>query len=211
MMSVGSVPEGLRGDPNAQLVWFGPAPFKAIGIIAFAFVCHHSTFLIFDSLEIPTLDRFTRVTHYATAISLVFSILLAYLGYFTFVQKTAGNVLNNFPTDNNVINVARFCFALNMLTTFPIECYVACHVLQDYFQIYNRALWAILLVFLSIFIACFVPDVSLILEITGSFSASALAFILPPLLWLKLSNSLKWPCMVCIGFGIVVLIFSLIF
>lgn len=35
-----------------------------------------------------------------------------------------GNILNNFPSDNFIINIARFCFGVNMFTTLPLEAFV---------------------------------------------------------------------------------------
>ncbi|KNE66228.1 TIGR01456 family HAD hydrolase [Allomyces macrogynus ATCC 38327] len=51
------LPESLLGDPNARFTWIGDSPIKAIGVISFAFVCHHNTFIIYGSLDLPTLDR----------------------------------------------------------------------------------------------------------------------------------------------------------
>lgn len=53
------------------------------------------------------MDRFARVTHYSTGISMVACLVMALAGYLTFGDKTQGNVLNNFPTDNIMVNIAR--------------------------------------------------------------------------------------------------------
>lgn len=49
---------------------------------------------------------------------------LALSGYLVFTDKTVGNILNNFPSDNVLINVARLAFGLNMFTTIPLEAFV---------------------------------------------------------------------------------------
>lgn len=67
----------------------------------------HNSLLIYGSLKKPTLDRFTRVTHYSTGISLIMCLAMGIAGFFTFGSKTQGNVLNNFPSDNIVVNIAR--------------------------------------------------------------------------------------------------------
>jgi sodium-coupled neutral amino acid transporter 11 len=38
---------------------------------------------------------------------MVACLTMALTGYLTFGNKTEGNVLNNFPTDNVMVNVAR--------------------------------------------------------------------------------------------------------
>lgn len=67
----------------------------------------HNSLLIYGSLKRPTLDRFTRVTHYSTGISLVMCLAMGIAGFLSFGSKTQGNVLNNFPSDNIVVNIAR--------------------------------------------------------------------------------------------------------
>ncbi len=70
-------------------------------------------------------------------------MLLGISGYLVFTDKTQGNILNNFSPvgsilcriwkrcsaqylfkDDTLINVARFCFGLNMFTTLPLELFV---------------------------------------------------------------------------------------
>ncbi|KAI9744345.1 MAG: Translation factor guf1 mitochondrial, partial [Chaenotheca gracillima] len=53
------------------------------------------------------MDRFARVTHYSTGISMLACLTMAIAGFLTFRDKTEGNVLNNFPTDNVMVNIAR--------------------------------------------------------------------------------------------------------
>lgn len=53
------------------------------------------------------MDRFARVTHFSTGISMVACLIMALAGYLTFGDKTLGNVLNNFPRDNIMVNIAR--------------------------------------------------------------------------------------------------------
>lgn len=53
------------------------------------------------------MDRFARVTHYSTSISMVACLAMALAGFLTFGDKTQGNVLNNFPSDNVMVNIAR--------------------------------------------------------------------------------------------------------
>jgi solute carrier family 38 (sodium-coupled neutral amino acid transporter), member 11 len=67
----------------------------------------HNSLLIYGSLKKPTIDRFARVTHYSTGISMVACMALALAGFLTFGDRTKGNVLNNFPSTNVMVNVAR--------------------------------------------------------------------------------------------------------
>jgi sodium-coupled neutral amino acid transporter 11 len=58
-------------------------------------------------------------------------------------------------------------------------------------------------------------DLGIVLELTGGCSATALAYILPPVCFLKLSSGQWWsrkklPAVLCVGFGIAVMILSTI-
>lgn len=67
----------------------------------------HNSLLIYGSLKKPTLDRFTTVTHYSTGVSMVMCLVMALAGFLSFGSKTQGNVLNNFPSNNIMVNIAR--------------------------------------------------------------------------------------------------------
>lgn len=45
-----------------------------------------------------------------------------------------GNILNNFPADNVLINIARLAFGLNMFTTIPLEAFV-CREVRGYISL----------------------------------------------------------------------------
>ena len=100
------VPAEMKGPLKGSLL-INSGVFQAVGVISFAFVCHHNSLLIYGSLRKPTLDRFARVTHWSTGISMVACLIMALAGYLTFGSKTDGNVLNNFPRDNIMVNIAR--------------------------------------------------------------------------------------------------------
>jgi solute carrier family 38 (sodium-coupled neutral amino acid transporter), member 11 len=86
----------LKGDPSKRFSVFEPGIFQSIGVISFAFVCHHNSLLIYGSLKTPTLDRFATVTHVSTVVSLIACATMAISGYVVFTDRTQGNILNNF-------------------------------------------------------------------------------------------------------------------
>lgn len=71
------------------------------------FAADHNSLLIYGSLKKPTIDRFARVTRLSTSVSMIACLAMACAGFLVFGDQTKGNVLNNFPTDNVVVNVAR--------------------------------------------------------------------------------------------------------
>ncbi|KAK1966053.1 transmembrane amino acid transporter [Colletotrichum sublineola] len=211
-------PKSERGSFSPALLTVNTGIFEAIGVISFAFVCHHNSLLIYGSLKTPTIDRFSRVTHYSTGISMVACLLMALAGFLTFGDKTLGNVLNNFPSDNVMVTLARLCFGLNMLTTLPLEGFVCREVMFNYFfpgEPFNMNLHLIFssaLVVSAMSISLLTCDVGVVFELVGATSACAMAYILPPLCYIKLTTR-SWKTYVAAGivaFGTLVMVISLI-
>ena len=225
------VDHDLRGDLKGSL-FVNSGFFQAVGVISFgmlpltiddqadilAFVCHHNSLLIYGSLKTPTIDRFSKVTHYSTISSLIACLIMALAGFLTFGSRTKGNVLNNFPSQGHiVVQIARLCFGLNMLTTLPLECFVCREVMNNYWfpeEPYNpnrHLIFSSALVTSAMAVSLITCDLGAVFELIGATSACALAYILPPLCYIKLSTR-SWrtiPAVACIVFGSAVLIISL--
>ncbi|EMC97454.1 hypothetical protein BAUCODRAFT_33171 [Baudoinia panamericana UAMH 10762] len=211
-------PANLRGQLRGSLL-INDGVFQAIGVISFAFVCHHNSLLIYGSLKTPTMDRFARVTHYSTGISMVACMALALGGYLSFGDKTQGNVLNNFPTNNVMVNIARLCFGLNMLTTLPLECFVCREVMTTYyfphepFHPNRHLIFTTSLVVSAMTLSLITCDLGIVFELVGATSACALAYILPPLCFVKLTKRRTWEtyaAWACIAFGSGVMAISIV-
>ncbi|KAL3468291.1 transmembrane amino acid transporter protein-domain-containing protein [Aspergillus heterothallicus] len=212
------VPHDSRGDVKSLLL-VNSGFFQAVGVISFAFVCHHNSLLIYGSLKKPTLDRFATVTHYSTAVSLIMCLTMGISGFLFFGSQTQGNVLNNFPSDNILINIARLCFGLNMLTTLPLEAFVCRSVMTTYyfpdepFNMNRHLIFTSALVLTSVAMALLTCDLGAVFELIGATSAASLAYIFPPLCYIKLSHASrkeKIPAYVCIVFGVTVMGVSLL-
>ncbi|KAJ2968611.1 hypothetical protein NQ176_g9092 [Zarea fungicola] len=188
------VPSEARGEFSLPLLTVNTGIFQAIGVISFAFVCHHNSLLIYGSLRTPTMDNFARVTHYSTIVSMLACLVLALAGFLVFRDKTLGNVLNNFPTDNTMVNIARLCFGLNMLTTLPLEGFVCREVMLTYFwpdepfQMRRHLILSTGLVVGATFLSLITCDLGAVFELVGATSAVAMAYILPPMCYIKLTT-----------------------
>ncbi|KAI7857343.1 transmembrane amino acid transporter protein-domain-containing protein [Circinella umbellata] len=187
-------PVDIRGSSEQRFNFANNEMFQAIAVISFAFVCHHNSFLIFGSLKQPSLNRFATVTHLSMVIAFITCMTLAVSGYVVFTDKTAGNILNNFPSDNTLINIARLAFGLNMFTTIPLEAFVCREVLETFFwptepfkRIRHVGITTVL-VLTALTVSLLTCNLGIVLELTGAFSATALAYVLPPLCYLKLAR-----------------------
>lgn len=117
-------------------------------------------------------------------------------------DKTYGNILNNFPSDHFWANVARLCFGLNMLTTTPLEAFVCRETIENFlfpgemFEYKRHFIITTALVvtsmssesvilgcegrnvpIVSVAVSLLTCDLGLVLELTGGFGATCLAFI----------------------------------
>ncbi|CAG9956221.1 unnamed protein product [Clonostachys rosea f. rosea IK726] len=211
-------PSSERGKFTLPDLTINGGIFQAIGVISFAFVCHHNSLLIYGSLKTPTIDRFSRVTHYSVGISTLMCLVLALSGFLVFGDKTQGNVLNNFPSDNTMVNVARLCFGLNMLTTLPLEAFVCREVMETYFypnapfSLTRHVVFSTGLVASATFFSLLTCDLGAVFELVGATSAVAMAYVMPPMCYIKLTQR-SWKTYLSYGvlvFGIAVMVISII-
>ncbi|KAJ5081568.1 hypothetical protein NUU61_009832 [Penicillium alfredii] len=212
------VPAESQGEIKSILL-INSGFFQAVGVISFAFVCHHSSLMIYGSLQKPTLDRFATVTHYSTGVSSLLCVVMGVCGFLAFGSKTQGNILNNFPSSNVLVNIARLLFGLNMLTTLPLEAFVCRAVMTTYYypdepySLNRHVVLTTSLVAASVVVSLITCDLGLVFELIGATSAAALAFIFPPLCYIKLSGSSrrdKLPAYICVVFGFLVMVVSVV-
>ncbi|MES1917743.1 MAG: hypothetical protein MHM6MM_009456, partial [Cercozoa sp. M6MM] len=172
-----------------------------------------ASFLIFRSLKKPrTLTKWAHVAYMAVGLAGVVTLAFGLIGYMSFWHETQGDLLHNFPAEDEVINVARVSLALAMIFTYPMELFVFREVLTSW--LFEKGALHLTTTLqhvaitaagfgASLFVALVVDDVGVVLEFFGSSAAAALAFIFPALLWLKvrggkgmwrrfLNGSLPW-------------------
>eukprot|EP00659_Diplonema_papillatum_P018281 gene18281-28177_t len=160
----------------------------ALGVISFAYVCQHSTFLVRNSLKDPS--QWPQVCRISVGIATVASILMSVFGYVSFLRCTRPDILNNFMEDDNVANAARLVLAMTMFFTFPMEFFVVRQAATSLVLggdasgvrhwVATGAIFAATLPLGLVFRA---DQLGLVLEFTGGLAASALGFILPGVLW----------------------------
>ena len=105
-----------------------------------------------------------------------------------------------------------------MLTTLPLECFVCREVMFNYWfpnEPFNPNLHLIFttsLVVTAMTLSLLTCDLGAVFELIGATSACALAYILPPLCYIKLGTR-SWKtvaAVICVVFGCVVMVISLL-
>ncbi len=121
------------GEPAGwKYVDFSGLP-AAVAIMSIAFICHHNSFMLYCSIHETNLDKWNRVTHSSVVIALVIMGIFGLGGYATFVNATEGDILNNYCLYDNLMTVSRIFFALTVLLTYPLECFVTREVIVNAF------------------------------------------------------------------------------
>lgn len=149
---------------------------------------------------------------------MVACLVLALGGFLTFGDKTLGNVLNNFPSDNVMVNIARLCFGLNMLTTLPLEAFVCREVMLTYFypdepfNMRRHLVFSTALVAGATVLSLITCDLGAVFELVGATSAVAMAYILPPMCYIKLTTRSWRTYVACaiVVFGAAVMVISVV-
>lgn len=96
------------GGPSALLkdVIHYETIFVGLGVLSFAFVCQHSSFIIAGSLEKPTVRRWSTVTGLSLSLCAILALTCGIFGYAGYLDTTDGNILNNLGESVSA-NVAR--------------------------------------------------------------------------------------------------------
>ncbi|KAJ8282366.1 hypothetical protein COCON_G00048850 [Conger conger] len=169
---------------------------QAIGIMSFAFICHHNSFIIFGSLQDPTLRNWARVTHISVSSAVLVCLLFAAAGYTTFTGYTQGDIFENYCRNDDLATFGRFCYGISIITTFPLECFVTREVTSNVFfngTLSSAAHFAVTVVIIAVATAISLTYDCLgtVLELNGAVTATPLIFIIPSACHLRLSAG-RW-------------------
>ncbi|NXW15170.1 AVT2 protein, partial [Circaetus pectoralis] len=138
---------------------------QAVGVMSFAFICNHNSFLIYGSLEEPTLKNWSRVTHVSVSLAVVISVVFAACGYMTFTGYTEGDIFENYCRDDNLATFGRFCYGVTVILTFPLECFVTREVIANVF--FHGNLSTVFHIVVTVVIIAVATGVSLVYDCLG--------------------------------------------
>jgi len=198
--------------------WVNGRIFIGLGVLSTAMACQHSAFLISGTLENHTSQRWAQVTKLSLWIAGSLSTIFAVYGYLGYLDETQGDILNNFEARSTAVNAGRSLLAVTMIFTYPMESFVARHVLGNlvfagnldnttvdsngnvvpetkWFGMFGRReLWTFYLFCMTLVPALVFDDIGPVLSLTGSVGASFIAYVGPGLVYLGLNGSefLAW-------------------
>uniref|UniRef100_A0A671E0T6 Putative sodium-coupled neutral amino acid transporter 11 n=1 Tax=Rhinolophus ferrumequinum TaxID=59479 RepID=A0A671E0T6_RHIFE len=181
--------------PKTEDAWVfaKPSAIQAIGVMSFAFICHHNCFLVYGSLEEPTVAKWSCIIHVSTLVSVFISILFATCGYLTFTGFTQGDLFENYCRNDDLVTFGRFCYGVTVLLTYPIECFVTREVIANVFFGGNlssvfHTIVTVVIITAATLVSLLIDCLGIVLELSGVLCAAPLIFIIPSACYLKLSE-----------------------
>ena len=206
----------IERSPDAYS-FIGGGVTEAIGIISFAYMCHHSSFLVYESMENPTQSRWNRITHISLAVSFAIVFVFGVAGYISFTGFSEGDLLENYCTSDNAALLARLLFGVTIMLTYPIECFVVRDVFMNAIASEkhqmvseNKHLITTICIVSAVYALSTLTDcLGIVLTLNGVLAAVPLAYILPAVTYLKLDpgrllTAEKVPAFLLAGVGVVV-------
>ncbi|KAK1336924.1 hypothetical protein QTO34_002962 [Cnephaeus nilssonii] len=181
--------------PKTEDAWVFAKPnaIQAVGVMSFAFICHHNCFLVYGSLEERTVAKWSRIIHVSTLVSVFISILFATCGYLTFTGFTQGDLFENYCRNDDLVTFGRFCYGVTVILTYPIECFVTREVIANVFfggnlSSVSHVIVTVVIITIATLVSLLIDCLGIVLELNGVLCAAPLIFIIPSACYLKLSE-----------------------
>ncbi|GAB0089946.1 putative sodium-coupled neutral amino acid transporter 11 [Sergentomyia squamirostris] len=203
----------------------------ATGVMAFAFMCHHNTFIVYQSMRNASLERWEKVTHISLMFAWSVAALFGIAGYSMFRSLSQGDLLENFCWTDDLMNFCRVLFSFSILLTFPFECFVSREIVKQQLQRFvssepleldkekdpaqqtedndrQSVIITLSIIFLAFVISPMTDCLGSVLELNGLLAAIPLAYVLPGLAFIQLEpHSLysreKLPAVALVTFGVI--------
>ena len=170
-------------------------------------MCHHSSFLVYESMENPTQSRWNKITHISLSVSFAIVVIFGVAGYVTFTGFSQGDLLENYCMSDDAALVARLLFTVTIMLTYPIECFVvrdvalnAWYSFKKTTTVYNsnlisdriHAITTTSIVVSTYLLSMLTDCLGIVLELNGVLAAVPLAYIIPAVTYLKLDPGRLW-------------------
>ncbi|XP_002122579.2 putative sodium-coupled neutral amino acid transporter 10 [Ciona intestinalis] len=194
--------------------------FQCLPIFSLAYACQCQLFVVYDSMEEPSVVRMETIV--STAIKIVTTVycLVAIFGYAVFKGEVQGNVLRNFP-QNVLLDIIKFGFATSVVVGFPLmifPCRQSIYTLffrpqpvegiasKTFIEPFTFKAITLSIVMSTMLLAISIPNVETILGLTGATMGSFICFIFPGIIFSKASKDNNSVSKFVFGIGCILLV-----
>lgn len=124
-ISIRSVRDGVAfNHPSSASIKYWPTSIGdilyALPIYFISFLCHFNVLSTHCELVKPSRHRVQTVVHLTMLICTVLYIAVGVMGYLYALDKTCGDITDNFGTGDVLINIGRFALALTLSFSYPL-------------------------------------------------------------------------------------------
>ncbi|KAL9645924.1 hypothetical protein ABK040_001033 [Willaertia magna] len=191
--------------PNDAMSFIHPQFMSAFGGLSFIFVCHDISFHVFTEMKNPTRLRYYLVIIIVVFLTMTTIFAIGITGYLLFYDNNLihGNMLKFLPKNYSLAIFGRILLVVEITLSIPYACFmprdglkmiihtifpkidhwIQRNTFRKEFLHYSLT---ILVVLSALTIALNFTDLGVISDLFGAISACNLAYIIPPLLFLKL-------------------------
>ena len=186
------------------------------GIAVFAFEGIGMVLPVETSMKEP--ERFGGVLRKTMALLTTIFMLVGAISYGAYGEETEDIILFSLPQADKLVQTVQILYCLGIFMTLPVMLFPALRILErySYYRTWFRGQQKIhrtAVVAASAGIAMAVPKFGLFINVVGAVAGSLLAFILPSIFFMQLDEHTgwkDWKCLLCLTFGTVGGIVSLI-
>jgi len=224
---------------DIHLIKFTPSFLSTFPIQVFAFTCAQNLFPIFNELKSNSQKRMNIVIGTAIGSATLTYEVIAVFGYLTFGSRVSANIIAMYPATSLFIAIGQLAIAILVMLSYPLQVHPCRNCLDKVFH-FNSAiekpeddvvedehgtgemtsLKHTVLTFAVVTggftIAYFVDNLEMVLSFVGSTGSTTISFILPGLLYWKLTKDdpnknkyLNWAALALVLYGFLILVFCL--
>ncbi|KAM4036123.1 sodium-coupled neutral amino acid symporter 1 [Anomaloglossus baeobatrachus] len=179
----------------------------ALPTLAFAFVCHPSVLPIYSELRDRSQKKMQLVSQVSFFAMFLMYLLTAIFGYLTFYDEVESELLATYKDKKDILLLTvRLAVIIAVILTVPVLFFTVRSSLFELarktkYKFWQHLLVTIVLLILIDLLVIFIPAMKDIFGAIGATSANMLIFILPSILYLKitqgndaLSKERFWAC-----------------
>jgi amino acid permease len=188
----------LGSDDSAEIAWsevnlfsFSPNTLVAISLISSNYFMLFNVLPISYELKDPVKKRMNTVLYSGEVITSLIYMIPGLLAYVMFPNTVKGNVLLNFGDSDILVVLSKSGLLVTLISTSSLIVFSLRSTTERYLfpakpYSFVRSFSLVLTIFALAFISAFqIPNIVSVYSFLGSIFCNSLAFILPPVLYLK--------------------------
>ena len=183
-----------RPDLRKDVVFFQPVHLPLFfGIAVFNFEGNGVILNLHASMKNP--EDFHKVMRKTLVAIILILIVFATISYIAYSSETKDMITLNLPHDN-LTSFVQLCYSVGLLCSYPMQVIPAIDIAEkgsfyeklptwDKFPRIKSMIFRSILVILTGISAMIIPKFGLFINLSGAFACTALAFVLPALMYNK--------------------------